>query len=384
MIQINRKEDCCGCTACYSICPKNAITMQVDDMGFKYPVIDTDLCVDCGLCDKVCDFRHPVSAQLQQRYLQPLVYMVRHKDMQEVQTSRSGAMFIALSDYLFQQGGVVYGVGYSDHFKVVHKRVTNKKECLELKGSKYVQSDLTTVFRQVLQDLKADIPVLFSGTPCQTAGLDSFIPSKYKTNLYLCDIVCHGTPSPFIWNDYLNYWEKKKGLPVSVVDFRDKTKGWKAHFESFVFADQSKVIVRTFTDLFYKHLMFRPSCRVCRYTDTRRPSDITIADFWGWQKVDPEFNADDKGCSLVLVQTDKGKRLFDMVSLDLNFREAPLEKCLQPNLQYPSVFSEQYDVFWKDYREKGFVYVARRYGDLGLWAQAKLLLKRVYRKVKRK
>lgn len=381
MIQIIHKEDCCGCTACYSICSKDAIVMQEDDMGFKYPIVNTDLCVDCGLCEEVCDFRHNVSVR--KSHLQPSAYMVRHKDMQEVLTSRSGAMFMALSDYLFLQGGVVYGVGYSDHFKVVHKRVTNKKECVELKGSKYVQSDLSTIFGQVLQDLKAGIPVLFSGTPCQTAGLDSYIPSKYKENLYLCDIVCHGTPSPFIWRDYLAYWERKRKMSVSAVNFRDKSMGWRAHFESFVFADQTKIIVRTFTDLFYKHLIFRPSCRICRYTDTRRPSDITIADFWGWQKVDPEFNADDKGCSLVLIQTNKGRQLFETVAPGLNYREVALEKCLQPNLQYPSVFSEKYDVFWKDYRKKGFVYVARRYGNLGLWARTKQLLKRIYKNVRK-
>lgn len=173
MIQITDKSQCCGCTACASICAHDAITMQPDVMGFLYPVVDKDKCVDCGLCEKVCAFNDHYDTSL--NLPKPDAYAARHKDMHEVETSRSGAAFIAISDYVLENGGVVYGAGYANHFRVVHKRATTKEERDEFKGSKYVQSDLDHVFRQVKKDLKDGLTVLFSGTPCQTAGLNSYI-----------------------------------------------------------------------------------------------------------------------------------------------------------------------------------------------------------------
>ena len=210
--------------------------MQPDALGFLYPSVDESRCVDCGLCEKVCAFNDYYDTSL--NLPQPDAYAARHKDMGEVETSRSGAAFIAISDYVLENGGVVYGAGYADHFRVVHKRATTKEERDEFKGSKYVQSDLRGVFRQVRQDLKDGMTVLFSGTPCQTAGLASYIGHKLRERLYLVDIVCHGVPSPYVWRDYLAYLEKKQGSEIFWVNFRDKHKfGWKAHRETFKFVN---------------------------------------------------------------------------------------------------------------------------------------------------
>lgn len=237
MIQITDKSQCCGCTSCSSICTHDAITMQPDALGFLYPVVDKNKCVDCGLCEKVCAFNDHYDTSL--NLSQPDAYAARHKDMKEVETSRSGAAFIAISDYVLENGGVVYGAGYTDHFRVVHKRAATKEERDEFKGSKYVQSDLTGVFRQVKQDLKDGLTVLFSGTPCQTAGLNSYIGKKLRVNLILVDIVCHGVPGPYIWRDYIAYLEKKQGNKICWVNFRDKQKfGWKAHYETFEFVKE--------------------------------------------------------------------------------------------------------------------------------------------------
>lgn len=234
MIQITDKSQCCGCTACASICAHDAIMMQPDVLGFLYPVVDKDKCVDCGLCDTVCAFNEHYDTSL--NLSQPDAYAARHKDMKEVETSRSGAAFIAISDYVLENGGVVYGAGYTDHFRVVHKRAITKEERDEFKGSKYVQSDLDHVFRQVKKDLKDGLTVLFSGTPCQTAGLNSYIGKKLRENLILVDIVCHGVPGPYIWRDYIAYLEKKQGDRICWVNFRDKQQfGWKAHHETFKF-----------------------------------------------------------------------------------------------------------------------------------------------------
>lgn len=234
MIQKSNPADCCGCTACASICNQNAITMKPDSLGFLYPEVDVDKCTNCGLCEKVCAFNDDYDKS--QNLLNPDAYAIRHKDMDEVMTSRSGAVFVAISDYILSQGGVVYGAGYTDHFRVIHKRAINKEQRDEFKGSKYVQSDLTGIFRQVKKDLKDGLIVMFSGTPCQTAGLNSYIGKKLRENLYLVDILCHGVPGPYIWRDYLAYLEKKQGDKIVWVDFRDKQRfGWVAHRESFKF-----------------------------------------------------------------------------------------------------------------------------------------------------
>lgn len=233
MIAIHNPSDCCGCTACASICPHKAISMEPDALGFLYPIVDDRKCMDCGLCDNVCQFNdhYDKSENLEH----PQAYAARHKDNNEILKSRSGAAFVAISDYVLSKGGVIYGAGYKDHFRVTHKRATTKKERDEFRGSKYVQSDLSDIFTQVKADLKNGLTVLFSGTPCQTSGLNSYVGKKLREHLILVDIVCHGVPSPYIWRDYLSFLEKKNKGEISIVNFRDKELyGWKAHKESYV------------------------------------------------------------------------------------------------------------------------------------------------------
>lgn len=376
MIHINDKSHCCGCTACASICTHKAISMKPNALGFLYPVVDASKCVECGLCEKICSFNTDYDKSM--NLSSPFFYAVRHKDLNEVSTSRSGAAFIALSDWILDNGGVVYGVGYTGHFHVIHRRAETKKQRDEFKGSKYVQSDLNDTFLQIKKDLLNNKFVLFSGTPCQTSGLSSFIGPKLRSNLFLVDIVCHGVPAPYIWRDYLKYVEKKRGEKAIAVDFRDKTEfGWAAHQESFTFPS-GKEYGKTFTYLFYKHIMFRPSCQVCYFANLIRPSDLTLADFWGWQNTDENLNSDDKGISLLICNTEKGKYLFDNIIDSINFLTLEQDRCLQPNLQTPTVFNSNYLKFEKDYIERGFMYVARKYGDLGI----NYLFKRVLQKSK--
>lgn len=359
MIQISDKEKCCGCTACASICTHDAITMQPDAMGFLYPTVDEEKCVKCGLCEQVCQFsvHYDKSLNLEK----PIAYAARHKEMKEMMKSRSGAAFVAISDYILEQGGVVYGAGYKDHFRVVHKRATTKEARDEFRGSKYVQSDLTGVFRQIRDDLRNGLTVLFSGTPCQTSGLNAFIGKKLRERLFLIDIVCHGVPGPYIWRDYLAYLEKKNGSEICYVNFRDKEKyGWKAHKETFKFANGGGKI--SFTDLFYHHIVFRRSCGVCHFCNLMRPSDITIADYWGWERTDPDFNADDRGCSLVLCNTGKGKELFDVVKKQMYTIPAELANIMQTHLSQPSEIHPCRIEFEEDYAKHGLVHAMKKYG----------------------
>lgn len=352
MIQIKDTAYCCGCTACASICPKDAITMEPDTLGFKYPKVDLSKCVDCGLCEKVCAFNAHYDKSLNLE--EPEIYAARHKDIHEIETSRSGAVFIAISDYILENGGIVYGVGYKDHFKVAHKRATTKEERNEFKGSKYVQSDLDGIFRQVKEDLKKGNTVLFSGTPCQTAALNSYIGTKLRENLVLVDIVCHGVPSPYIWRDYLAYIEKKYKSKVVNVDFRDKSRiGWSGHIESFVFDNGKKIESKIYTNLFQQNIMLRKSCGRCFFTNFKRPSDLTIGDYWGWKKISDNFNADNKGCSLFFINTKKGYEVFLVISKYMNLIHANMNLCMQPNLIKPSIVNPKTRHFIYIYKNKG-------------------------------
>lgn len=354
MIRITDPKDCCGCTACASICAHDAIRMEPDALGFLYPKVDESRCVECGLCEKVCQFNDNYDRSLNLE--QPLAYAARHKDIDEVMKSRSGAAFVAISDYILEQRGVVYGAGYKDHFRVAHKRATTKEERDEFRGSKYVQSDLMGVFRQVKEDLKKGLIVLFSGTPCQTSGLNSYVGKRLREKLILVDIVCHGVPGPFLWRDHISYLEKKQDDQIVAVNFRDKELfGWKYHRESYKFKKGEKKLTYMFS--FYKHIMFRHSCGVCHFTNLRRPSDITLADFWGWENNVPGMNDDDRGVSLVLINTEKGEKIFNMIVSKLNIRQVELEKCLQPNLCYPTKVHPKRQQFENDYKRKGFEYV---------------------------
>jgi coenzyme F420-reducing hydrogenase beta subunit len=364
MIKIDDKTNCSGCTACASICPNGAIIMIPDVLGFLYPEVDTEQCINCHLCERVCIFND--NYYKNNNYSLPLVFAVRHKSLKEIETSQSGAMFSALVDWILENNGVVYGAGYTKFFRVIHKRATTKEECNEFKGSKYVQSDMNTVFKQVKDDLQKSKEVLFSGTPCQTAGLYSYLRflNMDTENLYLCDIVCHGVPSPYFWQDYLEYIKKRKKDTLIKVNFRDKKFGWSSHKETFTFC-QGHSHAYMYTYIFYKHIMLRHSCEKCYFTNLHRPSDITIADFWGYERLDKNFGIDNKGVSLVLINNDKGRGLFDNVKDRIYYIRGNTSDCLQHNLQYPTKIHEKRDEFERDYQIHDFKYMLRKYGNIG-------------------
>lgn len=379
MIQTGDVHKCCGCYACTSICGHDAIKMNIDPMGFAYPEVDVDKCVECGLCERVCMFQRDDVIESKRPFS---AYAVRHKDLREVETSRSGAAFIALSDWILDKGGAIYGAGYGEHFSIKHKRAVDVRSRNEFKGSKYAQSNMSGVYQDIKTDLKEGRLVLFSGTPCQTAAVKAFVPKVLQESLYLIDIICHGVSSPAVWNDYLLYLENKVSQKLVAVDFRDKAKyGWSGlHKESFVFEDGVK---RTFQYTYYNDLLIRPSCNVCPYTNLSRPSDITIGDFWGWQTACPTFNEDDKGCSLVLINSLKGEVLFNTMSDQLQFMEVPLRLCMQPNLLRPTPEHPLRYKFESDYRNKGFKYVMCKYGEVGMKYHYNRLLHLIQRLVKR-
>lgn len=377
MIVLKDKSECCGCTACASVCPRDAIEMRPDGMGFLYPEVDRGKCVDCGMCERVCSFNDGYETDGNLR--RPETYGARHKDVHEVETSRSGAAFVALSDCVIGAGGVVYGAGYGDGFRVVHKRAATKKERDEFKGSKYVQSDLRGVFREVKGDLKDGKTVLFTGCPCQTAGLRAYIGKELGKGLLLMDIVCAGVPGPYVWRDYVAYVERKRGGKVCRVNFRDKqVYGWEAHHETFELEGGGGRKERM-KGRFYRDILFRPCCNVCHFANTRRPSDVTIADFWSWKKADADFGKDGKGVSLVMVNSEKGRRLFEEGRKDLDCFAVRLEDAMQNHLRKPTDANPEREAFEKDYLERGLEHAFGRFGLTG-W---RLTLRRMMNRWKR-
>lgn len=380
MIDITDKSRCCGCTACMVICPHDAIVMRADALGFLYPAVDRSRCVDCGLCDAVCHFSKRNAAGTFPDVVS--VHAARHKDDGVLASSQSGGVFTALSDVVLSESGVIYGAVMGDDFTVSHIRAASRSDRDRMRGSKYVQSSMNDTFLAVRDDLKSGRKVMFTGTPCQIAGLKSYIPLSLQENLILVDFICHGVPSPAVWKAYVDTW-RRKGEIVK-ADFRDKgIAGWKDHRESFTYGDGRKISSETFKVLFYKNIMLRHSCGSCRYDLVERESDIVIADFWGVSEVLPEMDGDE-GTSMTFCRTDKGRRLFESATRHLDVREVALDKDFlgrrNPNAVRQTRIHPQREEFEKAFAEKGFHYVARHWGDKGIrykiW-QLKCLLRRL-------
>lgn len=359
-MNIRKKEECSGCSACVEICPVNAISMMDDEEGFLYPEINKKLCIHCGLCDQVCGFIPSKKSRIE--YELPKAFGIKHKDKNTRITSRSGAAFIGFSDIILEKSGVIYGAAMMDDYSVHHIRAVTRVERNHMKNAKYVQSGMSQIYDQVISDLKDGKQVLFSGTPCQVSGLYSLLDAKNidKTNLVSCDLVCHGVPSPKVWKDYLHYIENKYGETIQMANFRDKTFGWDSHCESFVLASGKKVVSRDYTDLFYEHIMLRPSCHKCHFANVNRVADLTLADFWGIEKNDPMFD-DNKGVSLVLVNSKKGADLLETAKNSLEWLECDIKNCIQPTLVKPSVASARREAFFEDYKCMEFSQLLKKY-----------------------
>lgn len=272
----------------------------------------------------------------------------------------------------------------TDDFNAVHIRADSTEERNRMRGSKYIQSRLGNTFKNVKVDLDAQRSVLFSGTSCQVAGLEKYLGKEYD-NLFCVDIVCHGVPSKKVWDAYLHWQEQKNHSKISSVDFRNKKIfGWHDHVETLYFENGKSTSSRVFKELFYGHTVLRPSCYECPYKSVMHPGDITIADYWGIEKVAPEFD-DNKGVSLVLVNNEAGKKAFEIVKVKegLIWKQTKLEDSMQPPLKDPFPKPDNREQFWSDFENKSFEYVAKKYGGIGLKNDAKSFLRKIKRKIKK-
>lgn len=317
---------CTGCGACAAACPAGAITMREDSEGFFYPSVNKEACIGCFACERACpaDCVTPPAAETE-------AYYAFAKDAAICRSSSSGGVFTFLAQEILNRGGVVFGAGFDQTFRVCHQRIEKPEEIPLLRTSKYVQSDLGDTLQQVRALLKAGRPVLFSGTPCQIAALRQFL-GKDDENLFTQDIICHGVPSPEVWKDYLEQMHGAK--KIASVNFRDKTLGWNDFSMKVNYVDGTSYRELATKDpyerAFLANLTLRPSCYQCQYKTVARVSDLTLADYWGVEVVHPELKQQ-QGVSLVLVHSDKGKRLMQAVSDDLTIGETDLVRATTMN-----------------------------------------------------
>lgn len=381
MLILKDKKECCGCYACYNICPKECIIMKIDDEGFWYPSIDENKCINCNLCEKVC----PIINNPQNSLYKEKSYAAFNKDEKIRLKSSSGGIFSLLAEYVINNNGNVYGATFDENFNVKHIKINKLQDIKLLRGSKYVQSKISDVFKSVKIDLNKNILVLFTGTPCQVAGLQSFLQKKYD-NLILMDIVCHGVPSPLVWQRYINDLRKKYNQDIKKINFRDKSTGWKQYSINFLF-DKKEYKKFAFEDgymnCFLNDIYLRPSCHSCNFKGVKRISDITIADFWGIEKILPEID-DDKGISLVILHTDKGENLFNILTYKMIYKEICLNNILKYNLAIikSANYNEKRNKFFSELRKtNNSMFLIKKYNKLKIKQKIKYKIKSIMKRI---
>lgn len=344
------KEECAGCLACFNICEFDAIELFVDSEGFTYPKINALKCVGCDKCRKVCGFDKGVEVTGKKAVS---IFGAVHNDETVRMSSRSGGAFTALSDVVLENEGVVYGATLDEYGRVFHRSAESKDMRDSFKGSKYVQSDISEIYSSLKTHLNENRMVMLSGTPCQVDGISRWLKhQKIDTkNLVKVDFICHGVPSPMVWREYYTYLIKKHN-GISDFNFRDKEeKGWKAHHESFV-TSKGKRVVRDYSHLFYNNDIFRPACYNCNYANFFRVSDITIADFWGIEKLESDFD-DDKGVSLLLINSEKGMNFFRDARKQMKVVHCETDVYMQKNLKEPLDRPQNRANFWSEFEKHG-------------------------------
>lgn len=389
--------NCTGCMACYTICPNNAISLIINDHGFCVPSVDKNACIECGICDKVC----PEQTSFTRENIGK-TYAFINLDAEERYQSTSGGFFIAAAKSFLERGGFVCGCV----LRKMHPMhiITNKiDEIYMMQGSKYVQSEIGNCFSEIEDLVKQSIPVLFTGTSCQVAGLKNYMRMKKidESSLMCIDFLCHGVPSVKIWDDYVRYYEelyKKKAIDYK---FRSKKYGWGKnalggdYFSYFVllkgkekndtdkiYIDDKRLYVRLWRYIFFSNLCLREVCFNCRYSSLKKPSDITMADFWGIDKLIPELD-DGKGCSLVVCNSVLGVSFMENInnSLVIAVNKEDAISC-QVNAHQASTPGELKENFWVDYINKGFPFVLDKYFGYSAKGRIKGYIKRILFKLR--
>lgn len=372
--------DCVGCSACQNICTKNCISMVRNSEGFLYPKINNNSCVRCGLCGKVC----PIINNEADSGIIPTTFGAFSINEANRMASSSGGVFMLLGESIINRGGVVVGPIFDENFNVVHHVSSSLEELKLMRGSKYVQSDLGNIYSLIEQELIDGKEVLFSGTPCQVSGLKSYLRKDY-VNLYAQDIVCHGIPSPMIWNKYISFLEKKYDSKVLAFNFRCKDNGWSS-YSIKVTLENGMVISEPAKDNMYflSYMMgmhFRKCCSNCKFKKIHYVSDLTLGDLWGITDIKPSIN-DDKGTSLIMVHTEKGQRMLDKIKSNLSLFPVEYSAAIKYNKSIieSSKHSSVRNNFLKDAIKIDFKKLFKKYCGMSFFSRIRRKINGVFSK----
>lgn len=365
-LENKQASDCCGCSACAQKCPKQCLTMHPDKDGFLFPEVVNDTCIDCGLCSKVCPLENKVTSNTA-----PKFYGAYNVNTMDIKNSSSGAIYPALGKWIIAQGGVVFGASLDEKHNLYHIATSAEEEFVKTLGSKYFQSDIKETYKECKADLDSGKLVLFTGTPCQIHGLKCFLRKDYQ-NLYTADVICHGVPSSKMFNAYVAYLEKKHQAELIDINFRDKKRnGWSITLRYTMKYPNGKVkdyyLISKLSEYFMAFLsgsIARESCYSCPFSSLDRPGDITMGDFWGYQKKRPDLKHED-GLSLIISNTQKGSELIEILSKNgIAFNEVD-ELCVKAsenkNLYFPTKRPEIRDKVYNELEHEGFEFIAAKY-----------------------
>lgn len=375
---LKNTNSCTGCALCAASCSTTSIRMLPDVEGFLAPQIDEESCTDCGLCKRICP-SNPDHPKDHFHAVPTNVYAAWNKDQEIRAQSSSGGVFTALAEMVLDDGGVVVGSAFDEHFNVRHILIDSKQDLGRLRGSKYVQSEISTdLYKQIRQQLRNHRKVLFSGTPCQVAGMRQFM--KNHDQILFVDILCHGVPSPFLWKEYRNSLAPK----LTSFNFRNKVHGWNNYSISYSRGSTTKIEIawdNTYIKVFLRDIALRQACYECPYASTSRVGDITLADFWGIDKFHPEFD-DDKGTSLVFANSSKGIDALKQCNT-ISQHEVDIADALPGNsiLSGPSRRAAQRGLFYTTLSQRGYPGVVKAF-SLGPPSLSAKILKKIKSRVK--
>ena len=354
---------CTGCKVCSNVCPQHAIVFRNADDGFWYPDIDQSSCISCLKCEHVCPINNfPNTNDYSSKGI-----IVKSINEEIRMMSSSGGTFSIMASFILKNNGVVVGAAFSDDFySVKHIIIESNTDLSKLRCSKYLQSDMGNIYKLIKETLIENRPVLFSGTGCQVAALKNYLGTEYE-NLYLIDVVCHGVPSQTLWSQYLSSIENKYNKKSTEVNFRSKRISWiglglEASYGENVYFKELKN--DPYLIIFQKNLSLRESCYHCTFKSTRQISDISIGDLWAAEKIAPEFN-DDKGISFLLINSEKGQRLFQSIKNDCLFEKVDLHEAIanNGNIARPTIRPEEKDAFNKDFLLLPFEQLIKKYSS---------------------
>lgn len=365
------KSECNGCGICSTICPVNAIRMKEDEEGFLYPVIDEDICIKCNKCKNYC-------SNFNNKNTESEVYRGINKDVEDLKISSSGGIFLLFAKEILKENGIVFGVRYDENLRVIHDFANNLDDAKKFCGSKYVRSDLNDTYKKCKRFLEQGKKVLFTGTSCQVQGLNVYLGKNYE-NLITMDIICHANPSPKVFKLYIDELERKTGKKIKNISFRSKKNGWRNQTPIIEYDDGSSEEEKTFIKAFLRELINRDCCFNCKFASKYRISDVTIGDFWGIEKIEPNIDYSN-GASIFLVNSEKAKQFLEKIEHNVDMRVLKFDSISQYNHFSNVIQNERKYTFYRKLNKdkKNVITLMEKYSKITMKNKIKRKIKNIF------